>query len=247
MSLFRRVVTATATQLDRHVSRFSVAVPEFRAPVIGVISGSTREGSVNTKLANAAGTILDDFGAETRRITLQDFDLPLYSQDIEEAGFPEGAVALKEALSACDGWIVASPEYNGLLTPLLLNTYTWASRGDPQGEIYATFKAKSAVVLGASPGGLGGMRAIGSHREVLTNLGVTVLPQSVAVGSAFQAFGEDGSVSSEPQAGMLKAACRALFEVTRADANRPATCDFVKALQSTRVVAEYGNVATVSS
>ena len=51
--------------------------------------------------------------------------------------------------------------YNGSITPLLLNAFTWASRGDPMGgPMYATFKGKHAVVMGASPGALGGLRAM---------------------------------------------------------------------------------------
>ena len=44
---------------------------------------------------------------------------------------------------------------------------------------YATFKGKYAVVMGASPGALGGMRAMNAHRDLLHNLGSVVLPNSV--------------------------------------------------------------------
>lgn len=211
---------------------------QFRAPVIALMSGSAREGSVNTKLIHAAESVAKNLGAGTKMIDLGAYDMPLYHQDLESsAGIPDGAQQLKADLEGADGWILASPEYNGFVTPLLLNAVTWCSRGDPDGEMYATFKGKSAIVLSASPGAMGGMRSLNPNRELLTNLGVHVLPDSVAVGGAFGAFDEEsGALTNDRQQAMLQGAVEKLFYQTRDAANREATCKMIEA----HLVGEYG-------
>jgi len=53
------------------------------------------------------------------------------------------------------------------------------------------FQRKDAVLMSASPGGLGGLR-IGSCPLHSHNIGVVVLPDQKAIGSAYQAFDENG-------------------------------------------------------
>lgn len=126
----------------------------FRAPILAVFFGSTRVGSVNTKLTKAAQKMGIDMGATTKFLDLAHYDLPLYNSDLKsDKGMPDGALRLKEDLADSDGWIVSSPEYNGFVPPLLLNAMTWCSRGDPQeAGVYATFQNKWALVVSASPG-----------------------------------------------------------------------------------------------
>ena len=81
--------------------------------------------------------------------------------------------------------------------------------------MYATFKGKVAAVMSASPGAMGGMRNHPHARQLFQNLGVTVLPGSVALGGAFQAFDESGAVKDERQAGMLAATVGTLCETAR--------------------------------
>ena len=213
----------------------------FRAPILAVFSGSSRAGSVNTKLAKAAEKMSVDFGATTKFLDLASYDLPLYNQELESDGMPDAVMRLKEDLGSADGWIVSSPEYNGFVPPLLLNSMTWASRGDPpEAGMYATFQHKSAIVVSASPGAMGGLRSLGPNRELLTNLGVSVLPQSVAIGGAFQAFEEEtGDLVDDKQKAMLSGAVHALFLATRDTANRSATCDMIANLEQ---VGEYGSI-----
>jgi NAD(P)H-dependent FMN reductase len=63
---------------------------------------------------------------------------------------------------------------------------------------------KTAVICAASPGGLGGLRGLVHLRSILGNLGITVLPDQVAVSGAYQAFGEDGSLTDEKQADRVR-------------------------------------------
>lgn len=244
----------------------AAAIAGLRAPRIALLSGSIRDGSFNTKLVQAAEKVAQGLGAETSIVNLASYDLPLYNQDDEaKNGMPQAALDLKSELAGADGWIVSSPEYNGFPTPLLINAYTWCSRGDPDGAMYATFKAKTAVVMSASPGkyvfecaceqradnnslqsllrmsegGLGGMRTHNPHRQLLQNMGVNVLPQSVAVGAAFKAFADDNTLTDPKQKGQLDSAVQSLFYISRDEANRDATCKLIEKIKS---VGEYGDV-----
>jgi len=73
------------------------------------------------------------------------------------------------------GFLIACPEYNSSITPLLKNAIDWASRSEPGEPSLVCFKEKVAVLMSASPGTLGGLR--GFHvRSILGNIRVLVLP-----------------------------------------------------------------------
>lgn len=116
--------------------KLSVAVkrPHFRAPKFIGLSGSSRMGSLNTMLLKATSAIAVDAGAEVNIIDMNQYKLPLFSEDMEK-DLPTCVIDLKKAFLNCDGFIIASPEYNGSITPLLCNTLAWMSRtlGEKEG------------------------------------------------------------------------------------------------------------------
>lgn len=135
---------------------------------------------------------------------------------------------VQKDFSQADGIVVASPEYNGSLTPLLVNAISWLSRPLEKGEgTYASFKGKAGLVISSSPGGLGGMRGVRHARELLTNLGVKVLPESVSIGGAFNAF-EGERLKNDGQAALLEDAVQRLFEEARTVANAEAVCSLAR-------------------
>ena len=62
--------------------------------------------------------------------------------------------------------MIATPEYNGFVTPLLLNMLCWASRPSPGDDFGSVFQAKPVALMAASPGRLGGVRVIPRLRDV---------------------------------------------------------------------------------
>lgn len=91
------------------------------------------------------------------------------------------------------------PEYNSSITPLLKNAIDWASRSEPGEPSLVCFKEKIAVLMSASPGGLGGLRGLVHVRSILGNIGVLVLPDQKAISNAHQAFDENGNLKDESQ------------------------------------------------
>lgn len=160
------------------------------------ISGSRRRDSLNRRLLAAAAGILRDAGVEVTILDWERISLPLFDGDLEsECGPPAAAVQLKRLIASHDGLIIASPEYNGSITPLLKNAIDWASRpGGPN----AVFRDRPVALLAASPGGLGGKRGLVHLREVLGNLGAWVLPGQYALGKAGTAF-EPGTEQLLPE------------------------------------------------
>lgn len=171
-------------------------------PRILVFGGSLRRDSFNQKLATIAAEGARSAGADVTLIALRDFPMPVFDEDIENAvGKPEAAARLKALFSEHHGLIIASPEYNSSISAALKNAIDWVSRSDSDDEpALSALTGKTAAICAASPGGLGGLRGLVHLRSILGNIGITVLPDQIAVSSAYQAFKDDGSLTDEKQA-----------------------------------------------
>jgi chromate reductase, NAD(P)H dehydrogenase (quinone) len=166
----------------------------MHTPRILAFGGSLRAGSMNQKLAALASDGAYAAGADVTLIALRDFRMPLFDQDNEDAdGMPEAAREFKHLLANHDGFIIASPEYNGGMTAALKNAIDWASRPERDAEpSLSAFRDKAAVVISISPGALGGIRGLAQVRAILTTVGVNVLPGQVAVPHGGSAFTDEG-------------------------------------------------------
>lgn len=166
-------------------------------PKILALGGSLRRDSYNQKLAALVTAGAQATGAEVTVISPRDFPMPLFDEDLEAAsGKPEAAQRLKKLFAEHDGLIIASPEYNSSVTAALKNAIDWVSRVDsPDEPMLSALSGKSAVLCAASPGGLGGLRGLVHLRSILGNIGITVLPDQFALGSAHSAFAPDGSLT----------------------------------------------------
>jgi NAD(P)H-dependent FMN reductase len=159
------------------------------------IAGSARRESYNKKLLEIAAAGARKAGGQVTVADLRDYPLPLFDQDLEaESGLPENGRRLKDLMLAHQGFLIAAPEYNSSITPLLKNTIDWASRPAPGEAPLACFTGKVAVVLSASPGSLGGLRGLVHLRAILGNIGTLVLPATISIPRAMDAFAPDGSL-----------------------------------------------------
>ena len=126
--------------------------------------------------------------------------MPLYNGDIEEKqGLPSAAQEIKSLMIKCDGFLIASPEYNGGYSALLKNAIDWISRPVAGEERLRAFAGKKAVIMSASPGALGGVRGLTQLRQILTNIQMIVLPDQASIPDAHNAFKDDGALSEESQ------------------------------------------------
>jgi len=104
---------------------------------------------------------------------------------------------------------------------VLKNTIDWVSRPRPNEP--SAFKGKIAGLLAASPGNLGGVRGLFTVRQVLTTLGVLVVPTQFALSQAANAFADDGALKDERHRDAVKAVVTELVSVTSALRRPPST------------------------
>ncbi|MCK5874937.1 MAG: NAD(P)H-dependent oxidoreductase [Alcanivoracaceae bacterium] len=179
-------------------------------------AGSARRDSLNKKLSRVAAERAKQAGLDVSWIDLRDYPLPLYDGDLEaEHGIPDNARKLRALLDQHQGLIVVSPEYNSFITPLMKNTLDWISRRDGDVDGLASFRNKVALVMSASPGGFGGMRSLALIRQLLSHLGVTVLPEQLALPKAHEAFDDNGALKDEQLQNRLDGMVQRLAQVLR--------------------------------
>jgi chromate reductase, NAD(P)H dehydrogenase (quinone) len=178
-------------------------------------AGSARKESFNKKLVKIAAEGAKNAGAEVTYLDFRDLPLPLYDEDIEAAeGLPDNVRKLKALMKAHHGFVIACPEYNSSITPLLKNVIDWASRPEPEEPPLACFNEKVVVLMSTSPGALGGLRGLVHVRSILSNIGVLVLPGQKAVGNAYQVFDESGKLKDELQQAAIRQLGNNLATVT---------------------------------
>jgi len=181
-------------------------VYEWDSMKILVLSGSARLESFNAKLAELAVAHAVGKGMEVDYATgAQLRELPMFDQDQEaREGMPAVAKALKHRFQQAEAVILACPEYNSSVTPLLKNALDWVSRPETDDEPdLIAYKGKVAGLLSASPGRLGGLRGLVHVRSILGNIGVLVVPTQLAVPQAMEAFDDDGKLIDAKQARSL--------------------------------------------
>ncbi len=174
-------------------------------PAILAFAGSNREQSHNRKALALAVAGARDASAQVTVADLRDYPMPIYDADHHAAdGLPAGMLALRKLMLANNGLLIASPEYNASITPLLKNTIDWLSQSVDGASGSLPFQNKVCGLLGASPGAFGTIRALPHVSYILSNLGTFVLPV-VAVPNAAELLHADGSVKNERAAKMLHA------------------------------------------
>ena len=111
---------------------------------------SSSRNSINKKLANYSCSLLQD--SECNLIDLNDFQMPIYSEDIEkENGFPEKANHFIELIRKSDAIVISLAEHNGSYTAAFKNLIDWCSR------VKRNFlQDKPIILLSTSPGPGGG-------------------------------------------------------------------------------------------
>lgn len=167
-------------------------------PSIVAFAGSARKDSFNKRLVRVAADGARGAGAAVTVIDLAEMPMPIFDEDLEAAdGLPDGAKRFRELLLSHDGFLIASPEYNSSISPLLKNAIDWASRKQGDEAPLACFRGKVVGLMAASPGGLGGLRGLVHVRAILGNIGSLVIPEQHAVSKAHEAFDDDGQLNDE--------------------------------------------------
>lgn len=177
-----------------------------KKPKILAFAGSLRKNSYNKRIVKTAIEGAKNIGADVTYIDLKDYPLPIYdADDHAENGFPENALKLQKLFAENDGFLIASPEYNGSVPGGLKNMIDWTSRKSDKYGMIEVFKGKVAAIMTASPGAFGGIRCLNHLRGVLTIMFVNVLPSEIAVAKVNSMFeGDSEEITDEKMKGILE-------------------------------------------
>ena len=170
----------------------------MRAPRILAFAGSTRKESFNRRLLSIAVDMGRDAGLEVDHVELADYPMPIFDEDLEaEHGQDPNATRLRRKLAEADGLLLACPEYNSSITPLMKNAIDWVSRSEEGGSGVGVYEGKKALLIGASPGSLGGTRSMAAVHSILGNIKVEVMDTQFSLPKAGKAFTDDDELSDE--------------------------------------------------
>ncbi len=110
-------------------------------------------------------------------------DIPPYDPDLDSAGTPPAAVAMRDAIAGSDGLVVISPEYNHGMSGVLKNALDWASRPAMRSPV----RDKPTLIMTVSPAFTGGVRAQHAMRETLSAmLGRVIARPQVAIAAVHE-------------------------------------------------------------
>jgi len=155
------------------------------------VSGSLREGSLNTRLLREiaerapAGVEFEIYNALR--------SIPPYDADDDTDPAPGPVRALRDAVAHADGLLFATPEYNASIPGVLKNAIDWVSR--PRAE--TAFQGKPAAVVGATTGQFGAVWAQAELRKVLATTGARVVDIELPVARAHHALVRRGALLDE--------------------------------------------------
>lgn len=175
------------------------------------MAGSLRAGSFNRMLLTNAVAFLESRG-EVDLVEPGDLMMPIFDGDSETRdGLPDAALRLRERIAAADALVIATPEYNNSIPGGLKNAIDWVSRARHQ-----PFRGRPILMLSASPGAYGGVRAQAALRIVLASVGSIVLPGSISVPHAEKAFDAAGLLIDERQRAQVEKGCTELLRLAAA-------------------------------
>ena len=164
-------------------------MPEPKPLRFVTLVGSLRKASFHASLARSLP------GLAPEGVTIEPLGsvgaFPHYDADIQAQGFPAEVTAMGEAITAADGVIVVTPEYNYSVPGPLKNALDWLSRLPA-----APFAGKPVAIQTGSPGMIGGARAQYHLRQIFVFLDAHVLNKPEVM------VGQIGS-KIDPQTGEL--------------------------------------------
>ena len=158
-----------------------------------LVSGSQRRESLNARLLRHLAEPLEG-RCDIELLEPQDVDLPLFNQDLEaDPAVMRRVHSVHQRFQRCHGLIVASPEYNGQLTPYLNNLIDWVSRlAYIDTRFVNPFIDLPVLLCSASSGWSGGALAIPQARSLFGYVGCLVIGDTVCVPNAGQAWTDAG-------------------------------------------------------
>lgn len=154
-------------------------------------AASNSSKSINQQLAVYAAGLIEN--AEVELLDINDYEMPIYSADREEAsGIPQLAHDFLAKIGDSDALLISFAEHNGSYTAAYKNLYDWTSRIGPK-----VYQNKPMVMLATSPGGRGAQTVLASATNSAPHFGGD-LRGSLSVPSFYDNFDSAGGEITNP-------------------------------------------------
>lgn len=153
--------------------------------VVG-ICGSLREGSTTQAALLIALSGAEEEGAAVELIDLREYKTIFHSTVVDESDYSPEVLKLKAKVKHADGIILGTPEYHGSFSGVL--KYVLDLMG------FNEFENKVIGLVGVSGGRMGAVNALSMLRTVGASLRSWVVPTSVSIPHASDAFDENGNL-----------------------------------------------------
>lgn len=161
------------------------------------IGGSNSKNSINKLFAEYTGSLLNN--VELSKIDLNDFNLPLFSVDVENKhGFSDDLKKMNSIIDEADGFVISLAEHNGAYSVAFKNAFDWLSR--IEGEVW---RNKPMLLLATSPGARGGETALNIALGRFPYMGGNIIG-SMSFPSFFENFKEGEITNPKFKATHLK-------------------------------------------
>lgn len=155
-------------------------------------AGSNHKASINKQLVEYAADLLNKVDVEV--LDLNDYELPLYSQDKEEEiGHPRLAKDFLAKIGESDGIIISFAEHNGSYSVAYKNLFDWCSRIEPK-----VFQKKPMVLLSTSPGSMGGASVLAAAVNSAPYFD-GIVKASLSIPSFYDNFDSDKQLLRHPE------------------------------------------------
>ncbi len=117
-------------------------------------AASNSSTSINKQLVTYATTLIQ--AHEVEILDLNDYELPLYSEDRNKAlGEPKLAKQFLAKIAWCDALVISFAEHNLSYSVAYKNIFDWASRINMK-----VFQNKPMILMATSPGARGGLSVL---------------------------------------------------------------------------------------
>ncbi|MCW2383448.1 MULTISPECIES: NADPH-dependent FMN reductase [unclassified Sphingobium] len=163
-----------------------------------VFYGSYREARAGIRLADYCVRTLSERGHKVELIDARAIGLPMLDKrlsDYAPGTAPAEMTALADKISAADGFVFVTGEYNSGLQPGLKNLID---------HYYQEWRRRPAGIVSYSAGRMAGARSSYAWHPTLTTLGIAVIPASVAVGGITDSLDAAGEPSGAGGAALVR-------------------------------------------
>ncbi|MBD2183238.1 NADPH-dependent FMN reductase [Aerosakkonema funiforme] len=172
--------------------------------VVG-IGGSLRPDSYSQQALRIAAQRVEALGAEVEILDLREMQLPFCNGEEEYPDYPD-VERLRNAVKGADALILATPEYHGSLSGVLKNALDLMSFDELSNKVTGLIS-----VLG----GQSNSNALNDLRVILRWVHGWVIPEQIAIGQVWKAFGPDGKLLDEKLSQRFDGFAQSLVESTR--------------------------------